>query len=146
MLSLTGLPKTYSGVRTSFRLVIPNLSQFLKICYILALLVSCCATIREGQDASWRWYYPSQKFRRFLKNIPDSRKRFLLGIELGGDVKFWAPSGPIRPHFLLFSSILINAEKLGLTGPPGPKIVHPHLTLYPVKTSFCYQEYFLKIS
>ena len=55
--------------------------------------------------------YPSQTFTIFLTNILDSRKRFLLGMESGGDVKFLAVSGPVRPHFSLFSSILINLEK-----------------------------------
>ena len=34
--------------------------------------------IRECQDAQQRWFYPSQKFRIFLKDIPDIRMRFLL--------------------------------------------------------------------
>ena len=50
---------------------------------------------REGQDAQRRWFYPSQKFRIFLKNIPDIRMRFLLGMESGGDVKFFSPGGPV---------------------------------------------------
>ena len=43
---------------------------------------------RETQDALGRWFYPSLKFRIFFKNITDSRKMFLLGMEPGGDVKF----------------------------------------------------------
>ena len=32
--------------------------------------------------------YPSQTFTIFFENILDSRKRFLLGMDSGGDVKF----------------------------------------------------------
>ena len=46
---------------------------------------------RETQDTLGRWFYPSQKFRRFLKDIPDSRIGFFLGMKLGGDVKFYSP-------------------------------------------------------
>ena len=30
-----------------------------------------------------------------LRNIPDSRKGFFLGMESGGDVKFFSPGGPV---------------------------------------------------
>ena len=53
---------------------------------------------REGQDAQRRWFYPSQKFRIFLKNIPDIRMRFLLGMESGGDRTFFSPGGPVWPQ------------------------------------------------
>ncbi len=55
--------------------------------------------VREGQDAQRRWFYPSQKFRIFFKNIPDIRMRFLLGMESGGDVKFFSLGAPDKPHF-----------------------------------------------
>ena len=55
--------------------------------------------IRETQDALGRWFYPSQKFRIFFKNNPDSRIGFFLGMESGGDVKFFSPGAPVRPHF-----------------------------------------------
>ena len=54
--------------------------------------------IREGQDAQRRWFYSSQKFRIFFKHIPDIRMRFLLGMESGGDVKFFSPGGPVWPQ------------------------------------------------
>ena len=50
---------------------------------------------RETQDALGRWFYPSQKFRIFFKNIPDSRIGFFLGMESGGDVKFFSPGAPV---------------------------------------------------
>ena len=53
---------------------------------------------RETQDALGRWFYPSQKFRIFFKNIPDSRIGFFLGMESGGDVKFFSLGAPILPQ------------------------------------------------
>ena len=77
---------------------------------------------REGQDALWRWFYPSQKFRIFFKNNPDSRIGFFLGTESGGDVKFYSPGAPVRPHFSFshrFSSLRSDggtrAEKFYIT-------------------------------
>ena len=77
---------------------------------------------RETQDALGRWFYPSQKLRIFLKNIPDSRIGFFLGMKLGGDVKFYSPGAPVRPHFSFshqFSSLRSDggtrAEKFYIT-------------------------------
>ena len=55
----------------------------------------------------------------FFKNIPDSRIGLFLGMESGGDAKFYSP---------------------------GSKILHHRLTPYPEITLFCYPEYFFKIS
>ena len=39
-----------------------------------------------------------RKIRKFLRNIPDSRMGFFLGMESGGDVKFFSPGAPVRPQ------------------------------------------------
>ena len=77
---------------------------------------------REGQDALRRWFYPSQKIRIFFKNILNSRIGFFLGMESGGDVKFYSPGAPVRPHFSFshrFSSLRSDggtrAEKFYIT-------------------------------
>ena len=72
------------------------------------------------------------KITIFFNNLLDSRKGFLLGIESGRDVKFSFSS-------FSFSSIWRNEV---LWGQMGPKILHPRLTPYPERTSFCYPEYF----
>ena len=61
-----------------------------------------------------------------------------LGMESGGDVKFYSPGAPVSPHF---SSILIAEVR---RGHPGCKILHHRLTPYPEITPFCYPEYFKK--
>ena len=39
------------------------------------------------------------KIQDIFWNIPDSRIGFFLGMESGGDVKFFSPGAPVRPHF-----------------------------------------------
>ena len=94
-----------------------------KSCFFYVLLF--CGWIiheRETQDALGRWFYPLQKFRIFLKNNLDSRIGFFLGMESGGDVKFYSPGAPVRPHFsfshrfsLLRSDGATRAEKFFIT-------------------------------
>ena len=45
------------------------------------------------------WFKPSQKFRIFFKNIPGIRMGLFLGMESGGDVKFYSPGAHVSPHF-----------------------------------------------
>ena len=92
--------------------------------------------IRETQDALGRWFYPSQKFRIFFKNNPDSRIGFFLGMESGGDVKFYSPGAPVRPHFSY--SHQLSLQEVGWT----LKYITALLYIYPERTPLCCPEYF----
>ena len=62
-------------------------------------------------------------------------------MESGGDVKFYSPGAPIRPHF----SFSHQFSSLRADGGTWAEKFH-RLTPYPERTLFCYTEYFLKIS
>ncbi len=69
---------------------------------------------------------------------------FFLGMESGGDVKFFSPAGCPR-----LTSVMRIDEKMrneAWRGHPGWKILHHRLTPYPERTLYCYPKYFLKIS